>query len=191
VVFHASYYSAPYQFIGKLLWLRATWHVVQLFVDHKLVRTHRRSHRPGERVQNPADFPPEKLQYLMQTPAWCRERAHALGPHVGEFIERLLGDKTLDRLRGAQATLRLADSVGTERLDAACRRALACDAIAHKTVKSILTHGLDAAPLPGDATPPTPPAATPLYTRTFFDLFGSTDPIDHQKGADPWTSSTN
>lgn len=193
VVFYGSYYSAPYGFVGQRLWLRATWHVVQLFVDHKLVRTHARSHRPGTRVQNAADFPPEKMQYLMRTPVWCRQRAGEIGPHVAEFIEQLLGDKTLDRLRGAQATLRLVDTVGAARLDAACRRALACDAIAHKSVKAILHRGLEAEPLPGEiaAPPPAPPA--PAYVRTFLDLFDEIARTEtaNPKGDDPWTSSTN
>ena len=66
-------------------------------------------YRPGQRVTNPAHLPPKKLRYLMQTPTWCRERAAQIGPATAEFIERLLGDEVLDRLRGAQATLRLAE----------------------------------------------------------------------------------
>jgi hypothetical protein len=52
----------------------------------------------------------------MQTPTWCRERAGQIGPATALFIELLLGDEVLDRLRGAQATLRQAESVGTQRL---------------------------------------------------------------------------
>jgi transposase len=182
VVFSRSYYSAPHAHIGRRLWLRATSRVVQLFVDHQLVRTHVRSYRPGARVQNPADFPQEKMRYHMQHPSWCRERAREIGTHVGELVARLLADRTLDRLRGAQATLRLADAFGRERLDAACARALACDAVTYHTVKSILTRGLDREPLPG-AEPVATAPATREHARTFFDLFN--------QGDHTWTSSTN
>jgi hypothetical protein len=124
----------------------------------------------------------------MQTPTWCRERAGQIGLATSEFIERLLGDEVLDRLRGAQATLRLAESVGAQRLEAACRRAVACDAIQAKTVQRILNRGLDREPLPGEAAPVPPPRAEPVYARTFFDLFNPADPATSQ-GETQWTSS--
>jgi hypothetical protein len=84
-------------------------------------------------------------------------------------MERLLGDEVLDRLRGAQAALRLAESFGEVPLEAACRREVACDAIASKTVQRILHRGLDREPLPGEAVPAPAPRVAPAYARTFFD----------------------
>jgi hypothetical protein len=124
----------------------------------------------------------------MQTPTWCRERAAQIGPATAQFVELLLGDEVLDRLRGAQATLRLAESAGEARLEAACRRAVACDAIQAKTVQRILNRGLDREPLPGDAAPLPPPRAEPAYARTFFDLFNPADEAITQ-GETQWTSS--
>ena len=187
VVFNGSYYSASHRFIGKRLWMRATSQVAQLFHEYQLIRTHRRSHRPGERLTNEADLPPEKVRYYMESPTWCRQRAAELGPNVADFIGRLLSDRVLDRLRGAQATLRLADQYGSQRLDAACRRAVACDAIVARTVKSILLRGLDAEPLPGEAALTPTPTVQPTYARTFYDLFDS----PNEKGNVTWTSSTN
>ena len=126
----------------------------------------------------------------MQTPTWCRERASQIGPATAQFIEMLLADEVLDRLRGAQATLRLSESVGAQRLEAACRRAVACDAIQAKTVQRILNRGLDREPLPGDTAAPSAPRAEPAYARTFFDLFNPADPATTQ-GETQWTSSIN
>jgi len=145
----------------RRLWVRATSCVVQIFREHQLVATHGRAHRPGQRVTNPVHLPPKKLRYLMLTPTCCRERAALIGPATADFITRLLGDEVLDRLRGAQATLRLAETFGEARLEGACRRAVACDAIAAKTVQRILHRGLDREPLPGEAAP-----ASSRATRT-------------------------
>jgi len=142
-------------------------------------------------VTNQAHLPPKKLRYLMQTPTWCRERAALIGPATADFIERLLGDEVLDRLRGAQATLRLAETFGQVRLEAACQRAVACDAIAAKTVQRILHRGLDREPLPSDATPAPAPPVSPAYTRTFFDLFTPADAATTSEGEKTWTSSTS
>ena len=190
VVFVKSYYSAPHPLIGQRLWVRATSHVVQIFHEHQLVATHGRAFRPGQRVTNPVHLPPKKLRYLMQTPTWCRGRAALIGPATTDFIERLLGDEVLDRLRGAQATLRLAETFGEARLEAACRRAVACDAIAAKTVQRILLRGLDREPLPDEAAPVSAPRPAPVYARTFFDLFTPADPATTE-GEEAWTSLTS
>ncbi len=178
VVFARAYYSAPHPLIGQRLWVRATSCVVQIFHEHQLVATHGRAYRPGQRVTNQAHLPPKKLRYLMQTPTWCRERAALIGPATADFITRL---------RGAQATLRLAESFGEARLEAACRRAVACDAIAVKTVQRILHRGLDREPLPGDTAPASAPPAPPVYARTFFDLFNPADAATTE-GEKTWTS---
>jgi transposase len=190
VVFGKAYYSAPHPLIGQRLWVRATSRVVQLFHEHQLMATHGRAFRAGQRVTTSAHLPPKKLRHLMQTPTWCRERAAQVGPATADFIGRLLGDEVLDRLRGAQATLRLAESFGEARLEAACRRAVACDAIAFKTVQRILNRGLDREPLPAEAAPAPAPRAAPVYARTFFDLFTPADPATNP-GEKEWTSSTS
>jgi hypothetical protein len=44
-------------------------------------------------------------------------------------------------------------------MEAASRRALAIGTRSYRSVESILAHGLDAAPVPGDEPEPTPPRA--------------------------------
>jgi transposase len=183
IVFDKAYYSAPHPLVGRRLWLRATAGAVMLFAEHHLVTTHTRASRPGQRMTHPGHLPPEKTRYLTEHPDWCRERATEIGEATSEFVDRLLGDRTLDRLRGAQATIRLAQAFGNDRLEAACRRALACDAVAFRTVRCILVRGLDREPLPGAVVPPAP-VVPRAFARSFEDLF-------NPKGGNPWTSSIN
>jgi hypothetical protein len=109
---------------------------------------HRRA-RPGQRRTLPAHLPPDKVHFLLQTPTWCRARAADVGPACRAFIEHLLGDRPLDRLRSAQGILRLSQRYGAARLEAACARALAVGEYRYHTVKTILAHALDGQPLPG------------------------------------------
>jgi hypothetical protein len=159
--------------VGEQLWVRGTSRVVHLFHDHRLVATHVPATRPGERRTTNAHLPPEKVAFLEHDPAWCRERARAVGEKTAAFIDSLLGDRVLDRLRGAQATIRLAEKYGAERLEAACTRALACDAVSARGLKTILTRGLDKVPLPPECYPaPAPtPTKAPVFARTFDDVF--------------------
>ena len=52
--------------------------------------------------------------------------------------------------RSCLGILRLAQRYPTDRVEAACRRALLIGARSYRSVDSILAHGLDAQPLPGD-----------------------------------------
>jgi len=119
----------------------------------------------------------------MQTPAWCREHAAQIGPACAQFIEALLGDRPLDRLRGAQGVLRLGQRYGAARLDAACARACTVEEYRYHTIKTILVQGLDQQPLP-DLTPVAAPTAVrPRHARPWTDFFP--DPA-HEEGTSVW-----
>ena len=161
VVFGGVYYSAPHRLLGERLWVRATLGKVELFHDCTLVATHRPA-RPGQRRTLTAHLPPDQVHFLLQTPAWCRTQAAEIGGACAHFIDAaLLGDRPLDRLRGAQGVLRLAQRYGASRLDAACARAHAVGEYRYHTVKTILVHALDQQPLPdllpSGAAPGRPP----------------------------------
>jgi hypothetical protein len=183
VVFDGAYYSAPHRLLGERLWVRAAGSKVELFHDYALVATHRRA-RPGQRRTLVAHLPPEKVHFLLQTPAWCRERAAAIGPACALFIETLLDDRPLDRLRSAQGVLRLADRYGAERVDAACTRAHAVGEHRYHTIKAILDHALDRQPLPGLA-PLAPSPLVPRHARPWTTFFP--DPESEDRRSPAWT----
>ena len=178
VIFAGAYYSGPHRLLGERLWVGATAWKVELFHEYTLVATHRRA-QPGQRRTLPDHLPPEKVQFLMQTPIWCRERAAQIGPACAEFIETLLGDRPLDRLRSAQGVLRLGQRFGAPRLEAACARAQAVGEYRYYTIKTILTKALDQQPLPlPDPVLPAAPAVPPRHARpwtTFFPDPGAED----------------
>ena len=103
-----------------------------------------------------ADFPPEKVAFFMSTPQWCRKQATALGEHVEALVEGLLEPHALYRLAPGPRRARLADKYGTERLDAACRRAIEIGDPEYKTVKGILVAGTENEGEPEPAAPDVP-----------------------------------
>ena len=54
------------------------------------------------------------------------------------MVETLLNDRPLDRLRSVQAILRLEETVGPQRLEAACARAIHFGDIRYRRIKEIL-----------------------------------------------------
>ncbi|MGH2378765.1 MAG: IS21 family transposase [Candidatus Limnocylindria bacterium] len=182
VVFAGAYYSGPHRLIGQRLWVRATECKVELYQDYVLIATHRRA-RPGQRRTLTAHLPPDKVHFLLQTPTWCRARAADVGPACREFIEQLLGDRPLDRLRSAQGILRLSQRYSPTRLEAACARALAVGEYRYHTVKTILAHALEGQPV-ADVTPVAAlPAAPPRHARPWTTFFP--DP-GAEEAPSPW-----
>lgn len=147
VKFDYSYYSAPFTLIGQTLWLRATDVSVAIFQDYRLIATHLRSHRRGERRTQPDHLPPDARAFFAHDRLWCFDQASRIGPSCIALIDQLLCDRIVERLRAAQNVLYLANSYGSARLEAACTRALAHASPHYRTVKSILAGGHDLKPL--------------------------------------------
>jgi transposase len=147
VKFDYGLYSAAFTLVGQTLWLRATDVAVSIFQDYRLVATHLRCRQRGERRTNPDHLPPEARAFFAHDRAWCLEQAQRVGPSCTALIEHLLGDRIVERLRGAQGVLHLAETYGAARLEAACTRALVHASLHYRTVKSILAGGFDLKPL--------------------------------------------
>jgi transposase len=153
VQFERCFYSAPFTLIGQSLWLRASDSVVAIYQDYRQVAMHPRGRKPGQRFTVREHLPPEAQAFFAHDRDWCVARAREIGAACGAFIERLLADRIVERLRAAQSTLRLAERYGAQRLDAACARALAHDSVFDRTVKTILAGSHDLQPT--DASPET------------------------------------
>jgi hypothetical protein len=172
VVIDGSYYSAPYVHLGKELDAYIFERVVQLFLGVDLVATHPRALTKGEWHTRTEHYPPHKAEYLIRTPAFCRELAMRIGPSTHTVVEELLGERPLDRLRAVQGILRLSDTVGTSRLEAACARALFFGGPpSYRRIKDILNAALDQAPLP-DAPPQRPRQMPFTFARDAAEFFG-------------------
>jgi transposase len=165
VVFDYAYYSAPYRWVGEGLWVRGTPRRVEIYRDYERIATHPRAVCRGKRLTLSDHLPPEKLAGLLPEPVRLRAQAEKVGSYTHEFIDRMLGDRPLDRLRSAQGVLKLGQRFGEKRLEAACQRALSFDEIRYHTVKSILRKGLDVEPITTELTRG-PLPKTSMFART-------------------------
>ena len=143
--------------------------VVDIYTtDHRLVATHDKADKPGQRRTNFDHLPPHKVPGVVVTREICREKAAAIGPSTLKVVECLLAHRPEDRLRAAARVLSLAERFSPERLEAACRRAVAFDEMSYMSIKSILKQGLDAQPY---GLPSAQPRAL-AYVRSPEDLVG-------------------
>lgn len=171
VQFDGCYYSAPFTLIGQDLWVRATDSAVAIYQDYRQVALHPRGRKRGQRFTVRDHLPPDAQAFFAHDRDWCVQQATRVGAACAQFIERLLADRIVERLRAAQSTLRLAERYGSARLEAACARALAHDSIFYRTVKTILAGGFDQQPLLAVEST-TPYAGGARFVRDAEDLFG-------------------
>jgi transposase len=163
-------YSVPWRLIGKIVDAKELSRSVELYYQGILVATHVRIER-GKQT-NYDHYPPEKIAFMMRTPAWCRRRAAELGPSVAKVVGALMEVNALYRLRQAQGVIRLADRHGAERLEAACARAFAVGDPAYKTVKGILAASTEHDRLEEPQRAPTAPAHLHGPARLFASEAG-------------------
>jgi hypothetical protein len=153
--------------------------VVQLYYGLDLLATHPRAHSKGTWNTNQAHYPPEKTAYMENTPRHCREMAEAIGPSTFKVVDTLLAERPLDRLRSVQAILRLSDSVGKKRLEAACARALYFGDSRYRRIKDILNAALDQQPLPEAQARPVQTAFA--FVRQAEEFFGQAEKKELQR----------
>jgi transposase len=146
VQFDYCSYSAPFGLIGQSLWLEITAHALRIYRDHELVAVHPRLFKHGDKSTVNDHLPPDAQAYLMRNPQWCLAQAKGIGPACLALVEILFANRVLDHLRAAQGVIRLSDQYGRRRLESACARALTFGAPRYRTVKQILSQGLDQQP---------------------------------------------
>ena len=160
--------------------------LVRIFHKGQLVKVHPRQPRGG-RATDPADYPAELPAYTLRAPDGIKRKARELGPAVAEFAERLFdGPTPWSRIRQGHKLLRLGERYTSERLDAACRRALEVDLIDVNRVERILLQALEQQETTPElpAPPPTGRFARPghVFAHGKAGNHDSTDSTEMKRG---------
>lgn len=156
-----TFYSVPHQLIGRRVEVRLTHRMVEIFHADQRVASHvRRSQRAGHVTVN-EHMPKAHQRYANMTPASLIQGAARIGPNAAILVERMMRARPHPEqgYRSAMGIIALARRYERDRLEAACERALAINAISYSSVSAILKSGLDRTGLsakPVRATPPQP-----------------------------------
>ena len=144
------YYSVPYRLVKERVDARVTSATVEIFYKGKRVASHARSRRRGKHTTLKEHMPKSHQAYLEWTPSrivgWAEKTGENTAALVAAVMERRPHPE--QGFRSCLGIMKLGKEFGGERLEAACKRALAVNAISYKSVKSILKTGLDRQPLP-------------------------------------------
>jgi transposase len=151
------YYSVPYQLVKKQVEVRLTARIVEVFFKGQRVASHPRSASPGSYTTIPTHLPEGHQRQLEWTPQRLVRWAGETGPATQQLIQAVLDSRPYPQqaFNACLGIMRLGNSYGAARLEAACRRALHFGTTRYKSLESILKNGLDQQPLPTPETAPT------------------------------------
>ena len=121
-----TFYSVPHQLTGKMVTVRLTHRVVEIFFHHKRVASHRRRCERNGHVTVKEHMPKSHQRHAGMSAASLIRDASRISANTGIFVERVIRDKPHPEqgYRAALGILSLARRYEHDRLDAACERAL-------------------------------------------------------------------
>ncbi len=150
------YYSVPYRLVRRQLQARITAATVEVFDASERVACHAYSSLRGKHTTLPEHMPASHRAHR----EWSPQKLIAWGERIGPSAAAVLRWQLEHRphpeqgYRACLGLMRLARQFGTERMEAACARALRIGAPILRSVESILRAGLDRQAAP--ASPPRP-----------------------------------
>ena len=148
VEIEGHYYSVPYQYVHEEVEARILETTIEILRKGRRIATHVRSHIPGKH-STLSEHRPKKHQDLEWTVVRFTEKGRAVGPYTATLLELILQSRKHPELgyRSCLGVLRLGSRYTNERLEAACRRAVAMNACSYRSIKSMLATGFDRQPL--------------------------------------------
>ncbi len=145
VEFDKHWYSVPCALVGIEIELRATRNTIECLHKGQRVASHRRSWLRG-RHTTASEHMPEKHRKVGE---WSPERivawAGKAGPDTAALVKKMMASRQHPQqaFRACLGIMRLGQSYGNERLNAACKRALYLKTLKYRSVEAILKNGLD------------------------------------------------
>ena len=146
------HYSVPFYCIGKTVQVIYDTEHVEIYLDNVRIAFHKRDyHRNGYTTLE--EHRPTSHTHYLQTKGWTREyfieKATGIGASTTAAISRILDQKIFveQTYNSCLGVIRLGEKYGNDRLEAACRRALAGYKVTYTIIRNILGHNLDKAPV--------------------------------------------
>ena len=139
------YYSVPHRFAKDELEVRLTARTVEVFRKGERIAAHIRNSGNHRHTTIPEHMPSSHRHFADWSIERIRREASAIGCSTGALCELILEERRHPEqgFRACLGIIRLVQSFGRERVEAACLRALEIGARSYGSVRSILDNNLD------------------------------------------------
>jgi transposase len=142
------YYSVPHSLVGEHVWVRLTDSTVECFFKGGRVTAHVRSYLKGQHTTLAEHMPSAHRKHMKWTPGRLLNWGQNIGVGTRAVVQWQLENRPHPEqgYRACLGLLNLSKTYGEERLEAACRRALAIGAPSRRRIIAILKARLDQHP---------------------------------------------
>ncbi len=146
------YYSVPYVYLGKTIRMIYDLDHVKIYLpNHQLIATHKRDRTKHKATTLDEHRAPNHYYYNQMEGYTIEEftsRAARVGPYCVKAVEAIMKRQEFveQNFRSCEGLLRLANKVGSLRMENACKRVLTASKVTYLSVKSILEKHLDEQP---------------------------------------------
>jgi transposase len=171
------YYSVPHALVRQEIHVRLTATAIECFFKSRRIAVHVRSYVPGKHTTFGEHMPESHRRHLEWTPGRLLNWGQKIGQGTRAVVQWQLENRPHPEqgYRACLGLLNLAKTYGEERLEAACRRALAMGSPTRKRILAILEAKLDQHPdLFPAAESPAPTAARSHSNVRGAEYFRST-----------------
>lgn len=138
------YYSVPHELVSEHVEARVTNKTLEILSNGRRVASHLRSFVVGGHTTLPEHQPNSHRHFADQTPERLLEWARNIGESAELAVKFQFESRphTMLGLKACSTLRRLAKDYGTERFEAACKRAELIGSLTVKSIRSILQRGL-------------------------------------------------
>lgn len=142
-------YSVPYPLVRATVTVRTTATMIEVLHRGTRVAAHVRRHTPGGYSTDPAHRPKSHQRHLEWTPSRLVRWGESIGVATAAVVTHILASKPHPEqgYRACLGLFSLGKRYGPARVEAAAARAQTSGAMTYRSIRSILQHGLDHAPL--------------------------------------------
>lgn len=139
------FYSVPHALIREEVDVRATQRMVEIYHRGKRVAVHERRFGGAPHATTPEHMPSAHRRYAEWTPDRFRRWAGSIGPNTEGLIIAILARRPHPEqgFRTCLGVMHLFKSLDQSRAEAVSARALDIGAFTHRSIASIVAHGLD------------------------------------------------
>jgi len=165
-----NYYSVPSQLLHARVEIRLTAAVVEIFLKGRRIASHRRRVGRGQYSTDPAHMPHAHRAHAEWTPSRLIAWAERTGPATAGLVTTILAAKPHPEqgYRACLGLMRLGKTYDHARLEAAAARALQLGAPSYRTVRNILTTGVDRVPLVETVSSPSLPVHSNIRGSAYY-----------------------
>jgi transposase len=163
------FYSAPHQLRNEKLDARLTTTSVEFFHRNQRVAAHQRSYKRGYTTLG-EHMPKAHREYAEWTPERLARWASETGEATGKVVEAILSGLVHPQqgFNSCLGIISLSRKYGSDRVEAASKRALAIGGVSYTSMKSILANGLDSKPLPERALAKEPVVHSNIRGNSYY-----------------------